>query len=358
MAPPRRPPSGDGVASPEEAATLDAVTAFERPRPPDLAGFLAFVLLVVGPWGMVPGTRVPSGSAQEEDTSPASIGAPGNGRLRQGVAFPSRAPGFRSNPRRPNPTADRATPEVRAAILDAAAAVARAHPGAVLYLNDASLPGGGPIPHHGSHQAGRDVDVLFYLRGPDGEPTPPKGIPLDPQGQGWDFGELADPADDRRVRIDLPRTWAFLAALGSRPDLQRVFVVEHLRTLLLAEGARQGTPPALRTRLGHLMCQPRTPHDDHFHLRFFCDPGDLAAGCRDRPPVYPWWRRRLRAQGLEVAIARPRRPATRSRPGRSAAEARREARAAAGPLHARVEAFLNARETWASKPRTNRAWCR
>jgi len=299
-----------------------------------------------------PNAGPPAGAAP---AAPASIGSPNRGRLRSGVAFPATGPGLVSNPRRPNPPADRTTPEVRDAILAAAARVAADHPGAVLYVNDASLPGGGPIHHHGSHQAGRDVDVLFYLRDPTGAPVLPMAIPLDPAGRGWDFGDLAEPADDREVRLDEARTWAFLEALAGVDALQRVFVVEHLRTRLLAHGERVRAPAAARERLGHLMCQPATPHDDHLHLRFFCDPGDLPEGCRDRPPVYPWWRRALEERGLAPALAEP--PARRRRSGDPAA-ARSAARAAAGPLHPRVGAFLDRRETWARKPRTGRRWCR
>ena len=32
------------------------------------------------------------------------------------------------------------------------------------------------------------------------------------------------------------------------------------------------------------------PHDDHMHVRLYCDPGDRALGCSDRGPVR-WWKK-------------------------------------------------------------------
>ncbi|HET6284733.1 MAG TPA: hypothetical protein VFH73_27500, partial [Polyangia bacterium] len=32
------------------------------------------------------------------------------------------------------------------------------------------------------------------------------------------------------------------------------------------------------------------PHDDHMHVRFYCDPGDRRLGCADRGPVR-WWKK-------------------------------------------------------------------
>lgn len=284
---------------------------------------------------------------------PVSLGAPHDGALRHAGRFPVRAVGLRSNPRRPNAAGDHATTETIGAVLRAAAAVDRRLPGSTLLVNDASLPGGGPIPHHGSHQNGRDVDVLFFLLDSDGAPFPSKGIPLDRRGRGFDFGDLEDPADDVPVTLDVARTWAFLEALAREPLLQRVFVAEHLRAVLVRHGRRAGADRDALARVEAVTCQPGTPHDDHLHLRFFCTAEDVAAGCVDTPPMYPWRRDALRDAGVEPRVeAPPRRTAERSGTSRA------RARAAAGPMHARVVEFLDRRETWARKPRTGRRWCR
>ena len=101
-------------------------------------------------------------------------------------------------------------------------------------INDLSYEQGGPIPHHRSHQSGRDVDVLFYQLGPDGKPIESVGAFFDRSGAGVDFRDLADPSDDVALQLDIPRTWLFLQALIEDDDaqLQDIFVAEHLRSSL------------------------------------------------------------------------------------------------------------------------------
>lgn len=289
-----------------------------------------------------------------------SIGSPNTGRLQGGVPLPWLAPGLVSNPARINPLAYFGTVEMVQALVNAAAFVHETTPGGTLKINDLGFEEGGDIPHHGSHTAGRDVDVLFYLLTPNGEPREGKGVPIDPNGVGWDFGDLVDPEDDVEVRLDVPRTWQFLEAIAMSDDafLQRVYVAEHIRSLLMAHAEEVGAPARALRRIGHMTCQPGTPHDDHLHLRFYCATDDIAQGCQDKLPLYPWHRRVLAAAEVEAVIAprRPRPPRTTRRV--SAQEARRAAREAAGPMHERVEAFLDQREAWADKPSPGRPFCR
>jgi penicillin-insensitive murein endopeptidase len=329
--------------------------------------------------GAGPEVQVVSTGADEADPSPeldpltaspsltTSIGGPSNGRLVGGIALPSRGPGFVSHPRRPNPEAFYGTVETIRALMRAAARVYEEMPGSDLYVNDIGFREGGPIPHHGSHQAGRDVDVLFYYLDREGRPYLGKGIPVDPRGRGWDFGDLRDPSDDVRVSLDLPRTWRFVQALleddlaGEGGLVQRIFVAEHVRALLLEQAARVGAPAAVRARFGEVTCQPSYPHDDHLHIRFFCSAEDVRAGCADSPPMYPWRRQQLEAEGLEPVMAlgrvraRGHRP---TNPPRTPEEAFERAIAAAGPVHARVRAFLARRARWSVQPHPGRPYCR
>ncbi|MGF1465547.1 MAG: penicillin-insensitive murein endopeptidase, partial [Sandaracinaceae bacterium] len=285
-----------------------------------------------------------------------SIGGPRDGRLEGGVALPAAGPGFRGNPRRPNPSARFGTVELVQALVGAAAVVGDALPGSTLVVNDLGFREGGPIPHHGSHRAGRDVDVLFYLVDAEGRPVDSVGAFLAPRGRGVDFRDLAVRDDDVDVVLDAERTWRFVQALiegPSGPHLPRVFVAEHLRALLLEAAERADAPAAARERFGAITCQPGYPHDDHLHLRFYCTPEDLGRGCEDSGPTYRWRRDELAALGLEPVINRPR-P---DRP-RSARTSPEEARAAAGPMHRRVEAWLARRQAWMSRPHPGRLFCR
>lgn len=283
-------------------------------------------------------------------TVSTSIGGPNDGHLEGGVPLPFEAPGFFSNPRRPNETAYWGTVELVRSILSAAATVDRELPGSVVYVNDIGFREGGRIGHHGSHTAGRDVDVLFYLLDADGNPRGGIGAPIGPDGIGTDFGDLTNPDDDIDVRIDVPRTWRFVQALLEDPDalVQRIFVVEHVRSMLLAHAESIGAPAMAIQRFADATCQPSYPHDDHLHVRFFCTAEDIVAGCADSTPMYPWRREQLRDAEVEpIAAARtPRRRGP------------REPEPAPPPMHERVRAFLDLRESWATQPHPGRTYCR
>ncbi len=290
-----------------------------------------------------------------EGSVSTSIGGPRDGRVQGAVALPESGPGVRSNGRRPNPEAIYGTVEMVQALVQAAGVVHREIPGGTLMINDLGFREGGPIAHHGSHRAGRDVDLLFFLIDRRGNPIESVGAFLDERGRGYDFRDLSTPRDDVLVRMDLPRTWRFIRALLEGPHanhVQRIFVAEHLRTLLVSYAERARAPRAVRVRFGELTCQPGYPHDDHLHIRFYCTPEDMAAGCEDSPPVYAWRRSELRALGLTPVMNHPR--ADRPDPPRVSAA---EARGRAGRVHSRVREWLAKRETWMAAPNTDRAFC-
>jgi penicillin-insensitive murein endopeptidase len=292
-------------------------------------------------------------------TLTTSIGAPAGGRLQGGVRLPDRGPGFRHNPKRPD-GARYGTVETLQAIVKAAAVVEHDLPGSGLTVNDVGLMEGGPISQHGSHQNGRDADILFYVLDASGAPISAVGVPLDPKGQGIDFKDLAIPGDDQKVKIDLPRTWRFVQALieASSDHVQRIFLVEHLRSLLLTEAERQRAPKLVRQRFEDVTCQPSTPHDDHLHVRFFCSPEDLGAGCEDSTPIYPWRVAALHQLGLEpiVASTKKSREEREERAARTTTPA--EAKKKAGPMHAKVIKFLAEREAWLKQPHPGRPYCK
>ncbi len=282
-----------------------------------------------------------------------SKGAPNNGDLVGGIALPAQGPGYLANPKKDKDSRF-GTVELVQAIVRAAQVVDRELPGGELLVGDLSRPAGGVIKGHGSHQAGRDVDVLFYLLDSQGKPMRSVAAPLDPKGEGTDYKDLADPADDVPVRIDLARTWKFVEALVAQEKVyvQRLFLAEHLRTMLIEYAKKTGAPAELVTRFGDLTCQPGFPHDDHLHIRLFCSPEDLAAGCRDMKPMYPWHRDVLKQAGLKPKYASGKR-----RQGIKLTTTK-EAREKAGPMHQDVTDFLDRREAWVRKPHPGRPYCR
>lgn len=291
-----------------------------------------------------------------EGSASTSIGAPNEGRVEGAIPFPLRAPGLRLNPRRFNEDGHFGTVEMIQSLIKAAAAVERAFPGGPpLVINDLGFKQGGPIPHHGSHQSGRDVDALFYMLDAEGAPQMSKCVSLNLEGEGWDYLDQADPADDQFFKLDAKRSWRFLQALAEEEGttVQRVFVAEHIRTLLLAEADRVKAPGEARELVEAVTCQPGSPHDDHFHIRYFCTAEDIGAGCQDSTPMYPWRVAELRQKGVSPTIYRRRRP----RPRRGKGDLVERAIAKAGARHEKVEAFLRERKAWRRPPRTGRPYC-
>jgi penicillin-insensitive murein endopeptidase len=271
------------------------------------------------------------------------------------VPLPLSGPGFRFNERR-DAQARYATVEVIGAITRAAARVRERFAGSELVVNDLSLAQGGRIAHHGSHRAGRDADILFYLRGDGGALEPSVGAPIDPDGIGFDFKDLSVPEDDVRVHFDAERTWQLVAGLleDTQAEVQRIFVVEHLRERLVREAERAGAPPGLRQRFADLTCQPSYPHDDHLHVRWFCSFEDQTSGCEDLPPLYPWREAALRAAGLEPRLAKR----TRSEDPAPVTTLAQAARAVERQQpHADVQAFLARRKRWEKQPHPGRPYC-
>lgn len=281
-----------------------------------------------------------------------SVGSPTKGELQCGVPLPPSAPGLRSNPIRPNPRAGYGTAHLVRALLHAAKTVAEIYPNSTLWVHDISHRRGGWISHHRSHRAGRDVDVMFYLLDDHGHPRQSKAIPIGPDGRGTDYGDLLDPTDDIPVQFDVPRTWAFLQALAQDPRtwIHRVFIAEHIRTQLLEHAAAVQAPQRAVDQIAHVTCQPANPHDDHMHIRFYCSPEDIDAGCLDTWPVYPWHQRRLARLGKTSNPA----PAPRPRPARPKRAFNPQD---LPPMHESVREFLEQRHQWASKPHPGRRYC-
>lgn len=350
--------TASGSAGPVAGAPASASAASEREREAASAGSVAGE----------PASKSTEDSAEPDPlTAPASrstsIGSCTAGRLEGGIPLPLAGPGLLFSPAK-DPGSRFGTVELVGGLVRAARAVDRASPGAVLTVSDLSREAGGEIPRHASHRSGRDVDVLFYLRRESGEPfVPSKMIPLDPEGRGTDYGDLADPADDVPVVLDAARTWSFVAALlaDEAVAVQRIFVVEHLRSRLLDEARRVEAPAEVIERFAEITCQPGFPHDDHMHVRVFCSAEDVAAGCADGAPIYPWRKQALAAAGVEPAVGGsedeegPRKKGPKPKPDiKSIAQARAEA----GPMHEDVVAFLDRRQAWVKRPHPGRRWCR
>lgn len=214
-----------------------------------------------------------------------SVGNPNDGWLAGGELLPDREAGLRAYRGRDH---RHGTRRAVAILTETAGWLAERYEGAVLHVGDLSAASGGKIPGHSSHRAGRDVDLLFFTRQADGTPAT--------SARFHKFGAdgLAVGVDPP-VRLDLERNWALVEHLLEEypQDVQWIFVSYGVKTALLAWALAAGAAPTTVERALSVLHQPgdSLPHDDHYHVRFYCAADDLPWGCADRPPIWPWVRR-------------------------------------------------------------------
>jgi penicillin-insensitive murein endopeptidase len=228
------------------------------------------------------------------DGSSLSVGSHSKGALLRGVALPSEGPGYQI----PRDWRSRghhyATEEVVHWVTAVFREVAAKSPETVVYVGDLSSRRGGDVAMHRSHASGRDVDVFFVACDDAGKPLRdlPAMIHFDNDGRAlrWSAARANHPTRQPlpTARFDARRNWVVVRAMLSSPgaEVQWIFVHQGLADLILAEAEREGTAPEILTRAQALLHQPTDsqPHDDHMHVRLFCDPADRTFGCNDKGP--------------------------------------------------------------------------
>ena len=197
-----------------------------------------------------------------------SIGSPSSGQLVQARRLPA---GEGYDIRAP----ERAfgTDETVRGLVAAFARARRDHPDAPrISVHDLSLPRGGPIDEHRSHQSGRDADVAY----------PQKRCPSGLCG----FRRLG-PAD-----LDAPVAWSLLRYWLEHDLLEAVFIDYRLQPPLYREARAEG---ATQEQLARWFQYPRgryepkgvirhfPKHADHMHVRFTCHASDPE--CRTLRPL-------------------------------------------------------------------------
>lgn len=174
-----------------------------------------------------------------------------------------------------------ATEELRSLMIAVADDLAQAYPGSRLPLGDGSARHGGDIPHHGSHNSGRDIDIPFLEQRLDGSRT-----------ETDDFRIFDEQGRAGRRLFDVERNWLVVRSVIERSQgrVQWIFVARTLRRLLLEHARAIGEDPEIIARASDLLWQPSQAgaHDDHFHVRIFCSPRDRIEGCIDTPPYWSW----------------------------------------------------------------------
>ena len=234
------------------------------------------------------------------DGSSVSLGVTGDGTVRGPVELPVEGDGYAVLARWRARHSNYGTDELVGVVVRASRAVERALPGGTAAIGDLSRRAGGASVEHKSHQSGRDVDVFFYGLDAAGRPVAPGEamIRYGATGQAvrWSpahgFAPPAAPVPD--YRFDARRNWAFVRALLTDEDaeVQWIFIQHDLAALVLRAATEAGEDPAVVARAAFILHEPTDsePHDDHMHVRLYCDPGDRRLGCADRGPVR-WWKK-------------------------------------------------------------------
>lgn len=230
-----------------------------------------------------------------EDGSSISVGTHSAGGLWRGSRIPFDGVGYSVPLAWRGRGANYATVEMANALSNAFANVNRLFAGSKATLGDVSRIAGGSSVEHKSHHNGRDADVFFYVVDEKGRPFRNEKAMLTFGPDGWakawspPKGVKPPLAAVPRVRFDRRRNWALVRALLTGPgaEVQWIFIHRDLRAELLAQAEREGEAPDLVLRASALLHQPgdSAPHDDHFHVRVYCDPSDRAHGCDDRGPL-------------------------------------------------------------------------
>lgn len=259
-----------------------------------------------GRWllGLVLGAWIAGCMSVVEGPSPSttSRGRPNQGWLKRGVAMAERGPGFVRA--RPGEDTRWGTLSLVGAIARAARVVHETLPGEPLRVGDLSARWGGRHARHGSHRSGRDADLIPYVTDGWGRSAPGRGfLAFDRFGvalatQDSDLESEAAPIGLRL--LDLPRNWRLVRALILDPEaqIQWIFCSKGIKAALLRYAADHETDAELLVRASYVLHQPSEgrSHDDHFHVRVMCTAEEIAHGCDDYGPIWPWLPWSWRAQ--------------------------------------------------------------
>ena len=185
-----------------------------------------------------------------------SIGAYAAGCLRGGEELPLSGPGFEVM--RPSRRRFYGHPRLIAFVRALGSSVSGAGLGTLL-VGDLAQPRGGPtLSGHASHQTGLDVDVWYRQAKPGERPSAA-------DRETWTTPEMVVPDFVRLARSWNPRELEVLRLAASDPGVERIFV----NPIIKQEACRLHGGASW---LGKL--RPWWGHDDHFHARLTCTPGD------------------------------------------------------------------------------------
>lgn len=221
--------------------------------------------------------------------TPVSTSASNAGWLRYGVSLPEYGAGFVRA--RPGESTRFGIPRLVESIQASAGFVHEQLPGGYpLRVGDLSAPSGGRHSRHGSHRSGRDVDLIYYATDVYGAPARGRGwVAYDRFGTGAESGERGGEV----FLFDEERNWALVRHLVMNEEalVQWIFTSRGIKARLLRYAIAHERDPEAILRATWILHQPSrgNPHANHFHVRIACGAEQVALGCRDRGPIWPWF---------------------------------------------------------------------
>ena len=275
-----------------------------RPRPlPPCGGGLGWGVAAALAFALLVSTPAAAKEWHEPKTPTAGptqlYGGPANGCIAGAQALPPDGPGYQAV--RLSRNRNWSHPQTIAYVRDLGARAA-AQGYAPLYIGDMSQPRGGPMRDgHASHQNGTDVDIWFNLNPKPARPAAQREI--------IDIVRLVT-ADERQIdpAVYRPEHTALLKLAAAPAIVDRVLVHYAIKKHLC-----ETLPPGERAWLRKL--RPWVGHNEHFHVRLACPPGNEA--CQTQAPIPPgdgcdatldWWfadAAERRARAAERAAVQP-----------------------------------------------------
>ncbi|MDQ3339314.1 MAG: penicillin-insensitive murein endopeptidase [Myxococcota bacterium] len=214
------------------------------------------------------------------DGTSLSVGKPSRGHIVDGARLPDRGEGFLTREIWKSRGNRFGTDELVDLLTAVSRRVAPKNGGIRLVVADLSGKGGGAaLQWHRSHQSGRDVDLLYYMRDKTGKPFENDAMHV----------VRGDLTTVDGMTVDIPRVWNLVRELltAQEAPVQWVFMYQPIANALVEHAVKIGEPEALVERAKKACKQPgdSAPHHDHMHVRVYCAFADRSYGCLDIGPM-------------------------------------------------------------------------
>ncbi len=216
------------------------------------------------------------------DGSSVSYGRPSRGYLIDGVKLPDKGDGFTTRETWSLRGNRYGTNELVVLLKNVAKRMKKKARDTRLVIADLSSRGGGAAhTFHRSHQSGRDVDILYYMRDAEGKPFEADAMRV--------FDRKLAAKDGSGITVDVPRTWNLVKELLTADEavVQYIFMYQPIAEKVIEYAQAQKEDPVIVARAIRACRQPgdSAPHNDHMHVRIYCPAEDRAFGCVDIGPL-------------------------------------------------------------------------